>query len=294
MTARRRRIRATSSGRSSTLRVLSSPAGSAVASDHWDRWRRGSRSTRTDGPGADADRSRGTTRRRARSPAAARRAPGRSTAIAPSVGPVGSRSGRTRASRSTNRVTAGLAAIASASAPPAVATSDGSASGSSMSVRSPRMPSGVRPVARIVSMGHRSSKAGRNATADATRSTGSSTASVRPSASASWSRSRMSAPCPSPTPNAAAISGSRSSGSSTGSRSTQDRPANGSASPRATWRARRVLPTPPVPTIVLSRWMLPSTSAPSVDTSRSRPTIGVGIAAGNTAGQRGTVGRVAV
>ena len=100
-------------------------------------------------------------------------------------------------------------------------------------VRSLRMPRGVRPVARIVSVGHRSSKAGRNATADATRSTGSSTASVRPSASASWSRSRMSAPCPSPTPIAAAISGSRSSGSSTGSRSTHRiRPSNGSASPR--------------------------------------------------------------
>ncbi len=87
-----------------------------------------------------------------------------------------------------------------------------------------------------------------------------------------WARlSVMVSPAWGVTPNAVATTSGTAAGSPTGANSTSHSPsANSPASSAATWIAMRVLPTPPTPVRVTSRWAL--TCSASSFTATSRPT----------------------
>ncbi len=173
--------------------------------------------------------------------------------------------GSARRARSANSATAG---------PPASGCSPGPATGSGASRNraSPAMPSG----SRLVASTRTSSAAGRNvpqssATAASTCSQLSSTSNACCLARLASSDSVMDSPGACRTPSAAATAGITSAGSGTVASSTSHTPsANRPATRRATSLASLVLPTPPGPVTVTSRYSC--TRSASFASSAARPT----------------------
>jgi len=130
-----------------------------------------------------------------------------------------------------------------------------------------------RLVASSRSPGHAPSRATMSAAAESTCSTLSSSSSVTRPAKYAWSCIRADVVPSSRKPSDRATVGRTREGSRTPARPTTTTPASkrGAAS-RATWRARRVLPTPPTPVIVTRRTPGRASASRIAMMSSSRPT----------------------
>ena len=199
-------------------------------------------------------------------------------AMAPASASVTVKAGLALLARSTNNCTLSMPLSDSALAG---GPAGGTASGGTCQRISPRMASGSRLVARMVSGGCASSSPTRPATASRTCSQLSMTSSVGSLGSAAATWSWIATTGCSDAPSACSTASGTCSGALTGPRSAQNvPPANLSRDADATSRASRVLPTPPGPVSVTSRsaassWVTASASA-------CRPNSGV-IDAGSTA-----------